>query len=40
MNQLKCVKDCALNTQCVGIITNMSGTRCKTITDFSNPVKV
>jgi hypothetical protein len=36
-NQLKCVKDCALNTQCVGIITNQSGTRCKTITDFSNP---
>jgi hypothetical protein len=36
-NQLKCVKDCALNKQCVGIITNQSGTRCKTITDFSNP---
>jgi len=36
-NQLKCVKDCALNKQCIGIITNKSGTRCKTITDFSNP---
>jgi len=36
-NQPKCVKDCALNKQCVGVITNKSGTRCKTITDFSNP---
>lgn len=36
-NQLKCVKDCALKKQCIGVITNQSGTRCKTITDFSNP---
>ena len=38
-NQSKCVIDCALNKQCIGIITNKSGTRCKTITDFSNPHK-
>ena len=36
-NQPKCVKDCALNKQCIGVITNKSGTRCKIITDFSNP---
>ena len=38
-NQPKCVKDCALNKQCIGVITNKSGTRCKTITDFTNPHK-
>ena len=38
-NQHKCVKECASNTECIGIVTNQYGSKCKTITDFSNPHK-
>ena len=41
-NIQKCVKDCASNTKCVGIVINQSGFKktgsiCKTIKDFSKP---